>query len=174
MNIVLINCHWLENHNLHVIMTNHSRKEHKFHAQWMQIDMRGRSHIALAYDGSLLLKPSRLFGVRKAQVGEHDRVLLREQLGLGLNDLDFKSSLCEVDEGSTCGLFLAASSLILLGQCLLLLCRHHFPSIAQCKCRSVTFQIALGGFVAPLARLKGTIGWAFLLDFSDRRCPSPS
>jgi hypothetical protein len=44
----------------------------------------------------LLVEPCPLSQVHEAQVGEHDSVLLREQLRLDLNGLDFKSSLCEV------------------------------------------------------------------------------
>jgi hypothetical protein len=51
--------------------------------------------IVLATDHLLLLEPNTVYWVHENKVGEHDLVLLRDIFGFGLNDLDFKSPLCE-------------------------------------------------------------------------------
>jgi hypothetical protein len=77
--------------------------------------------------------------IHDAQVGEHDSALLREQLGLIVNQLGFGGKLLdlqslfgEVDKGGTCGFFL--STLFLLPpENGLLLGHHRLQCLNQCK-----------------------------------------
>jgi hypothetical protein len=85
------------------------------------IDMRGRSHIGLEYDGSLLLNSSPLCQIYVAQVDQHYLTVLREQLGIGLPLLEFNSLFSEVGEGGTSGLLHSAPLLLPLDKGFLLL-----------------------------------------------------
>jgi hypothetical protein len=89
-----------------------------------------------------LLKASMVCRIHEAQVSKYDMVLLCEKLGVSLDGLDCKSSICEINEASTCAQFLLASHLIPRGICLLLI--HH---------QNVSFngrapEIGLAGLVA--------------------------